>query len=181
MHVAQLHGSDGGGGVGVGVGLGVGRGVGSGVCLSLGIGVGFGDGLADDVGVGRAVTGGRVTAGVARSVGVDDGVVCEIAPCDVRRPVALGDGTGLASPPTVSTVAVVALSAPLTTQDPRRPSSVQRRLIAGIWPTQAPKPMVRQRRPTEIFRKARTMAGSNCVPATRVSSWRAMAMLIARL
>lgn len=92
-----------------------------------------------------------------------------------------GDGGGGPNPPTVITVAVTALSAPVPTQVLRLPNSCQRRPRLGIWPIQAPIPTVRQRRPIEMLRNARTMAGSSWVPATRVSSRRASATLMVAL
>jgi hypothetical protein len=63
----------------------------------------------------------------------------------------------------------------------RLPNSCQRRPRLGIWPIHAPIPTVRQRRPIEMLRNARTMAGSSCVPATRVNSRRASATLMVGL
>src|SRR5450755_4330990 len=123
VHVAQLHGS-GCGGVSVGVGLGVGRGTGFAVGLD-GVGEGFRDGVT--VGGWRAGGGTTVATGACGNVGVGEGC-CDTGCCAVRRPVTLGEGAGLARPPTVSTVAVVALSAPVPAHEPSRPSSVHSRV-----------------------------------------------------
>jgi hypothetical protein len=45
--------------------------------------------------------------------------------------------------------------------------------MIGTSKIHAKGPMTNRWRPTEILRKARTIAGSNCVPAQRVSSLRA--------
>jgi hypothetical protein len=182
VHVAQLHGS-GGAGVGVGFGVGDATGLGVGVGAGFGRGVGLGCGVALGGLVGAGVdeeVGSVVRLGSDRGTGAAGDAACG-ARCAARSPVAVGEGSGVPRAPMVRTVAVVALNAPLPARDPRRPSSVHRRLIAGICPTHAPMPMVRQRRPTEMFKNARTTIGSSCVPATRVSSCRAAAMLIARL
>jgi hypothetical protein len=92
--------------------------------------------------------------------------------------------TGPTTPPKLpatSTVAAAAVAVPDAAHVPTRPKPANRRLIAGICPIHAPKPMVRQSRPTEMLRNARTITGSSCVPATRISSWRDLAMLIGRL
>jgi hypothetical protein len=46
---------------------------------------------------------------------------------------------------------------------------------SGTWEIQALTPMVRQRRPRETLRKARTMVGSKWVPEHATSSLRATA------
>ena len=199
VQVAQLQGLGPGVGLGVGVPTEVGAGVGWGVADKglLGAGV-FEVALGPLEGSGVAVTpepeGAAVTdepdpldgelVGASDDVGALDGCEAEgwaMDCCEVSEPVALGAGTGLAVLPAAITAAAPTESAPVPAHDPILPSSLQRRPSVGICPTHAPKPMVRQRRPTEMLRKARTIAGSSWVPAARVSSARAVAMLIARL
>src|SRR5580693_7019398 len=93
----------------------------------------------------------------------------------------LGEGAGGPNPPTVITVAVTALSAPVPAQVLKLPKACQTRPRFGICPIHAPIPTARQRRPIEMLRNARTMAGSSWVPATRVSSRRASATLMVAL
>jgi hypothetical protein len=152
-------------GVGVTVGGGVGAAVGRGVVAGLGLGV---DTLPPLL---------ECAVGVVCLPGPWDGDG-PVRPVDGARNGAISPGPGWwkplggvpPNPPTVSTVAVAALSAPLPAHEPRPPKFAQRRPMLGICPIQAPKPTVRQRRPIEMFRNARTIAGSSCVPATRVSS-----------
>ena len=153
------------------------------MAVGLGVGLLVGAAVGCGVAVGRAVvaTDGDGDATGRRSVPSGAGAVDAVMPRALRRLVAFGATAGAAIAPTVKTVAVVTLSAPELTHEPRRLSSDQSRLRAGICPNHALKPIVRQRRPTETFRNARTTPGSSCEPATRVSSCRAEAMLIARL
>jgi hypothetical protein len=90
-----------------------------------------------------------------------------------------GDVAGPTAPLTAITVAAAAATKPVP--EAAHPQRLISRATVGIWPIHAPNPMVRQRRPTEMLRKARTMAGSSCVPATRTSSSRAAVTLIERL
>ena len=106
------------------------------------------------------------TAPDTSGVGIVAETLGAVDPTELSNPVALGEGIGLPRPPTAMTVAVVAVSAPAPIQEPTLPSSLQRRPTAGIWAIHAPMPIVFQRFPEEILRKARTIAGSNWVPAT---------------
>jgi hypothetical protein len=178
VHVEQLHGSGVGLGDGVGTGVAVGLGVGFGVAVGGGVGrvVDVGEGCRVGVTVGATVLGAAVVGcGVSVTVGDspggadgadavasggverDGGAVADDDPCDVSTLVALGEGSGAAMPLTKSAPATPAATAPLPASEPSRPSSVKRRLRAGICPIQAPNPMVRHRRPTEMLRNARTI------------------------
>jgi hypothetical protein len=187
VHAAQLHPGD-GVAVGVGGGGGVGRGVGRGV----GIGV-----AGRDVAVGGVVLRGATVGATLGPTAAGGGVTvhpgwpgslfgCVGAPvapgaiavaCDVSVE-GPGDGLGTpATPDTARTVAVAAVAMPMPPAPPN-PPKLKRRPRTGSWATHAPTPIVRQRRPTETLRNARTTMGSSCVPATRTSSLRAAAMLI---
>jgi hypothetical protein len=135
VHPAQLPGpggGDGGGGGGGGVACGGGGGGGAG----FGLGFGFGCGAGRGVGGAAATDGRGVVVGpdvrAWGSVRPADGVVCADDPVDASTPVTAGDGSGLARLPSVMSVAVPALTAPAPATDPRWPSSVHNRVIAGI-------------------------------------------------
>jgi hypothetical protein len=83
-----------------------------------------------------------------------------------------------AMPPTATMPRAPMVATPVPSQLPmpdQSPPSV------GIWAIHAPMPIVLQRFPEEMLRKARTITGSNCVPATRMSSWRDATTLMGRL
>jgi len=182
MHNGQ---SDCGGGVGIGVAVGIGVGVGFGldvgVAVEVGADVEWGCGVGDDVAPGAADVPGAAEGCPAEV----DGGADDMRPGELKgwpgMSDAPGDGGGGPNPPTVSTVAVTALSAPVPAQVPKLLKACQRRPRLGIWPIHAPIPTMRQRRPIEMLRNARTMAGSSWVPATRVNSRRASATLMVAL
>jgi len=150
---------------------------GVGVELGLGVGVGRGVGAEVDPGcVAGAVVGGApstapgaVIVWPAEGGGEESVRPGELSGCS-GNPETPGEGMGGPNPPTVSTAALTALSAPVPAQVPTPPKADHRRPMSGIWPIHAPMPTVRQRRPIEILRNARTMPGSSWVPATPVSS-----------
>jgi hypothetical protein len=195
-------------GPGVGEGVAVGPGDGVGVGWGDGDGVGWGDGVDVGPGEGPLADGGDVevvdgedevwprrgenvgvAAGVARCVGdpeVVTGVGAEPSPDSTTAggerlsspllpcPIAgtpVGPATAIA--PMAPTVA-----APVPAHVPRPDRNLPK---VGTCAIQAPKPIVFQSLPTEMLRKARTIAGSSCVPATRISSCRAAPTLIGRL
>jgi hypothetical protein len=188
VHAAQLHGP------GAGVGEGVGGEVGPGVGVGLGVGAGVAGGgvtpgrpVALGAAVGATAPAGTVVPGVVsvqpgepgRPFGMVGAAVGAIAvECDLSIDV---PGEGLeppATPDTARTVAVAAVAMPIPPAAPPNPPMLKTRPRMGSWATHAPMPIVRHRRPTDTLRKARTITGSSCVPATRTSSRRAAAMLI---
>jgi hypothetical protein len=182
VHAAQLHGS------GVAVGTEVGRGVG------VGLGVVVGRFVGRRVGPGELRTGGALPVIVGVPTPGWPGIAFGregVAPCDGAEAVAVelppetaadGPGVGPTTPANARTVAMAAdaMPAPEPAMPPKPPKPNNRPSV-GTWAIQAPYPMVRQRRPTEILRKARTIVGSNCVPAQRTSSCLADDTLICRL
>jgi hypothetical protein len=141
VQVAQLQGFGAGTGVGFGVGgggggggetvLGVGRGVGVECAAGVGCAVGAG-GLVADGGGAEGLPGSTARLGTASGGDVAGEDACDPDFWAVSSPVAVGDGSGVPRAPMVRSVAVVALSAPAPANEPRLPSSVQSRLIAGI-------------------------------------------------
>jgi hypothetical protein len=81
------------------------------------------------------------------------------------------------TPPAVTAIAPTATCAPVKTECPTAP----RRAANGTSATHESGPIVQRRRPMDTLRKALTIAGSNWVPAQRVSSVRAATGLIAFL
>jgi hypothetical protein len=129
VQVAQLH--------GFGVGAGVGAGVGVDVCLGLGgvVALPAPDGWGVEVGCppepdcgDDAVDPGEFDG----CAGSAPNGVCDPGPGWLNTLGPLGDGIGLANPPTVSTVAVTAPSAPVPAQEPTPPRADQTRPILGI-------------------------------------------------
>jgi hypothetical protein len=179
---------------------------GGGVGCGVAVGVGVAPGLEPDeppvpdcppdtggvpwllvLGEGVAVAGAGDALGATLFGAVPPLLVCGLDPCEMA-----GGGAAEAGwpcpmrpePPKLpiaSMPAVAVVAAPDDTTAPTRPKPAKSRLIAGICPIQAPNPIVRHRRPTEMLRKARTIEGSSCVPATRMSSCRDADTLIGRL
>ena len=158
-----------GGRLGVGSAFGFGAGVGLGA--SAGVGVGLGVTGAVGAGVGLAVGGGTVGRGLCEGADARAGDRPAGPATTTPRP-------GPATPLTASMVAVAAVVMPMPIPELAHPPNPNMRPRVGIWAIHAPRPMVVQRRPTDTLRKARTMTGSSCVPATRTSSLRAASTLM---
>jgi hypothetical protein len=106
---------------------------------------------------GEALPGAEGDAGEPPLAGVPDGVGLACA-----ATATLGVAAGRTTTPAAIRAAVPpAPRAETVAVLPIRPATSKPRAMRGIWLSQAPAPTMRQRRPTEMLRKALTTSGSN--------------------